>query len=63
MDWKTTGFPDEYVASDIRQIALADYLSRTAAAFIRTKHMDQSVGSGNSGWSGPKGGAFTINTP
>lgn len=25
--------------------------------------MDQSVGSGNSGWSGPKGGAFTINTP
>ncbi|KAG9524541.1 hypothetical protein KCV07_g1818, partial [Aureobasidium melanogenum] len=63
MGWKTTGFPDEYVASDIRQIALADYLSRTAAAFIRTKHMDQSVGSGNSGWSGPKGGAFTINTP
>lgn len=25
--------------------------------------MDQSVGSGNSGWSGPKGGAFTINAP
>jgi hypothetical protein len=60
---KTTGFPDEYAASDIRQIALADYLSRAAAAFIRTKHMDQSVGSGNSGWSGPKGGAFTINAP
>lgn len=60
---KTTGFPDEFAATDIRQIALADYLSRTAAAFIRTKHMDQSVGSGNSGWSGPKGGAFTINAP
>jgi predicted ABC-class ATPase len=42
---------------------LADYLSRHAAAFIRTKHMDQSVGSGNSGWSGPKGGAFNINAP
>jgi predicted ABC-class ATPase len=60
---KTTGFPDEYAASDIRQIALADYLSRAAAAFIHTKHMDQSVGSGNSGWSGPKGGAFNINAP
>ncbi|KAH0337352.1 hypothetical protein KCU81_g8118, partial [Aureobasidium melanogenum] len=63
MDWKTTGFPDEYAATDIRQIALADYLSRNAAAFIRKKHMDQSAGSGNSGWSGPKGGAFAINTP
>ncbi|KEQ94965.1 hypothetical protein AUEXF2481DRAFT_80025 [Aureobasidium subglaciale EXF-2481] len=63
MDWKTTGFPDEYATSDIRQIALADYLSRAAAAFIRSKHMDQSVGSGKSGWSGPKGGAFNINSP
>jgi predicted ABC-class ATPase len=60
---KTTGFPDEYASSDIRQIALADYLSRHAAAFIRFKHMDQSVSSGNSGWSGPKGGAFNINAP
>ncbi|KAI5270783.1 hypothetical protein E4T47_05845 [Aureobasidium subglaciale] len=63
MDWKTTGFPDEYATSDIRQIALADCLSRAAAAFIRSKHMDQSVGSGKSGWSGPKGGAFNINSP
>ncbi|THZ94135.1 hypothetical protein D6C82_08470 [Aureobasidium pullulans] len=63
MDWKTTCFPTEYAASDIRQIALADYLSRAAAACIRSKHMDRSVGSGNSGWSGPKGGVFSINAP
>ncbi|KAI4723085.1 hypothetical protein E4T48_00752, partial [Aureobasidium sp. EXF-10727] len=63
MDWKTTGFPNEFAASDVRQIALADYVSRAAATFIRNKHMNQSVGSGNSGWSGPKGGAFTINAP
>lgn len=60
----TTDFPDAYLKGDIRRIALADYLSRAAAAFIRSKNMNTSVAStGNSGWSGAKGGVFSINAP
>lgn len=60
---EATGFPSSYADSDIRAIALADYLSRTAADFIRSRHMNASVESSDSGWHGPKGGVFNINSP
>ncbi|KAK0314264.1 hypothetical protein LTR91_001060 [Friedmanniomyces endolithicus] len=60
--WQETGLPDEYLQSDIRRIALCDFVTRICAAMIRAKHLDQNV-SGGGGWSGPKGGAFNINSP
>lgn len=56
-----TGFPQEYLNSPIRRIALCDYVTRAAASIIRAKHLDENVGSSNGGWSAPKGGAFNIN--
>lgn len=41
---------------------MKDYLTRTAAQFIRMKHMNESLSEGG-GWSGPKGGSFNINAP
>lgn len=58
-----TGFPSEYFESEIRRIALCDFVTRTTASIIRDKHLDKNVGSGNGGWSSPKGGAFNINAP
>lgn len=58
-----TGFPSEYLQSEIRRVALCDYVTRTAASIIRDKHLDRNVGGGNGGWSSPKGGAFNINAP
>lgn len=63
MDWHETGFPDEFAASDVRIIALSDYVSRVAAQFIQDRHMNESVSGSGGGWSGPKGGVFTINAP
>lgn len=59
MPWQQTGFPQEYLQTQVRRIALGDYVTRIATAFIRSQHLDQ--GSSGSGWSGPKGGAFNIN--
>lgn len=61
MPWTATGFPDDYLQSDIRKIALCDYVTRAAADFIRTKHLNRDVQGSGGGWSGPKGGAFNIN--
>lgn len=61
MPWATTGLPNEYLKSEIRKIALCDYVTRAAADFIRTKHLNRDVQGSGGGWSGPKGGAFNIN--
>ncbi|SMR53552.1 unnamed protein product [Zymoseptoria tritici ST99CH_3D1] len=61
--WKETGLPDHYLDSDIRRIALCDFVSRVAGTIIQTKHLDQSVSGTNGGWSGPKGGAFAFCRP
>ncbi|KAK5696894.1 hypothetical protein LTR17_024213 [Elasticomyces elasticus] len=61
--WSETGLPDEYLQSDIRRIALCDFVTRACASVIRAKHLDQNVSGGGGGWSGPKGGAFNINAP
>lgn len=61
--WIETGFPKEYLDSDMRRIALCDYVSRIAGSIIQTKHLDRNVGNANGGWSGPKGGAFSVCMP
>jgi len=61
--WPCTGFPDEYLTNDVRKIALCDFITRGVADYIRTKHLDQAIGNGGGGWSGPKGGSFNINAP
>jgi predicted ABC-class ATPase len=58
-----TGFPPEYFQSEIRKVALCDYVTRTAASIIRDNHLNKNVGNCNGGWSSPKGGAFNINAP
>ena len=63
MRWSETGLPDEYLLSDIRRIALCDFITRVCASLIRAKHLDQNVNGGKSGWSGPKGGSFNSNAP
>ncbi|KAI6839394.1 hypothetical protein KC340_g7941 [Hortaea werneckii] len=64
MPWQQTGLPKEFLQSDIRRIALCDYVTRVCASVIRSKHMDQGPNAGGGGgWSGPKGGAFNINAP
>ncbi|KAK5741687.1 hypothetical protein LTS12_024529 [Elasticomyces elasticus] len=63
MPWRETGLPDEYLQSDVRRIALCDFVTRVCASMIRAKHLDQNVSGGGGGWSGPKGGAFNINAP
>lgn len=62
MAWRETGLPDAYLASEISKIALCDFVTRVAADMIRSKHLDRNIDS-NGGWSGPKGGAFNINSP
>ncbi|CAK4003174.1 Hypothetical predicted protein [Lecanosticta acicola] len=61
--WAETGFPKEYHQSHIRRTALCDFVSRVAGSLIQAKHLDRNVGNANGGWSGPKGGAFSINMP
>ncbi|KAF2724055.1 hypothetical protein K431DRAFT_218646 [Polychaeton citri CBS 116435] len=63
MQWSRTGLPARYLTTDIRKIAVCDYVTRVAADVIRQKHMDRNVQGGGGGWSGPKGGAFSINAP
>lgn len=58
-----TGFPAAYLEASIRRIALCDFVTRVAGSVIQAKHLDQNVGSSNGGWSGPKGGAFSICMP
>ena len=55
MPWRETGFPDSYLNSDVAKIAVCDFVTRIAADFIRTKHLDRNIGDANGGWSGPKG--------
>ena len=54
-----TGIP-EAVDRDHR-VAIADFVTRLAADYIRSKALDQNAN--GHGWSGPKGGAFGINAP
>lgn len=61
--WSETRFPSEYCQSHIRRTALCDFVSRAAGSLISAKHLDRNVGNANGGWSGPKGGAFSINMP
>lgn len=63
MKWSDTGFSRDCLKQDIRRNALCDYLTRVAGTVIQSKHLDRNVGNGNGGWSGPKGGAFSINFP
>lgn len=63
MPWEETGLPDEYLQTDIRRIAVADFVTRVCAGLIRAKHLDRSIDGAKGGWSGPKGGAFSINAP
>ncbi|KAK3691239.1 hypothetical protein LTR37_018771 [Vermiconidia calcicola] len=63
MPWQETGLPNEYLESEVRKIALCDFVTRVAADFIRSKHLERNIGNLNGGWSGPKGGAFNINAP
>lgn len=63
MPLEQTGFPSDYFRSEIRKVALCDFITRTAASIIRDKHLNRNVGGGNGGWSSPKGGAFNINAP
>lgn len=61
--WAETGLPDHFLKTQISRIALCDFVSRVAGSIIQAKHLDQNVGSGNGGWSGPKGGAFSFCIP
>lgn len=63
MPWKETRLPDHVLQSDVSRIALCDFVSRIAGALIQSKHLDQSIAKTGGGWSGPKGGAFSINAP
>lgn len=63
MPWAETGLPNEYLDSEIRRVALCDFVSRIAGSIIQTKHLDHNVGNANGGWSGPKGGAFSFCMP
>lgn len=63
MPWSETKFPDEYAQKHIRRTALCDFVTRVAGSLIQAKHLDRNVGNANGGWSGPKGGAFSINMP
>jgi predicted ABC-class ATPase len=38
-------------------------VTRVAGSIIQDRHLDQNVGNANGGWSGPKGGAFSICMP
>ncbi|KAI5798036.1 hypothetical protein DFH27DRAFT_561689 [Peziza echinospora] len=58
---KSAGFSEETYNPRIRKIALCDYITRNAHSII-TRHGWENTSSG-SGWSGPKGGDFTINAP
>ncbi|KAF2772670.1 hypothetical protein EJ03DRAFT_287806 [Teratosphaeria nubilosa] len=60
--WSQTGLPNEYLQSDVRRIALCDFVTRVCANMIREKHMDRNM-AGGGGWSGAKGGSFNINAP
>ena len=55
MSWRETGLPDAYLESDIRKIALCDFVTRVAADVIRSKHLDRNVSNPGGGWSGAKG--------
>lgn len=55
MPWHETGLPDEYLSSHAKKIAVCDFVTRVAADFIRSKHLDRNIGDANGGWSGPKG--------
>ena len=55
MPWQETGLPDVYIESDVRRVALCDFVTRVAADLIRSKHLDRNIGDANGGWSGPKG--------
>ncbi|KAF8421414.1 hypothetical protein EV426DRAFT_609162 [Tirmania nivea] len=56
-----TEFPEETYSTRTRKIALCDYITRHAHALIKKGHWDRV--SGGKGWSGSKGGDFTINAP
>ncbi|KAF2211218.1 hypothetical protein CERZMDRAFT_98535 [Cercospora zeae-maydis SCOH1-5] len=61
--WTETGFPSNYLDSDIRRVALCDFVSRVAASIIQSRHLNDNVKGTGGGWSGPKGGAFSICMP
>ncbi|KAM3414205.1 hypothetical protein BST61_g10863 [Cercospora zeina] len=61
--WPETGFPTRYLDSDIRRIALCDFVSRVAGTIIQSRHLNDNVKGTGGGWSGPKGGAFSICMP
>lgn len=63
MPWEQTGLPNDYLQSDIRRIAVCDFVTRVCASLLRAKDLDQNVSDAKGGWSGPKGGAFNINAP
>ncbi|KAJ8605755.1 hypothetical protein MRB53_041312 [Persea americana] len=62
MPWDNSGLPQEYLTSEIHKIALCDFVTRKATASIRGNSLDRNLSKGKGGWSGPKGGAFNINS-
>ena len=63
MPWLETGLPDNYLESDIRKIALCDFVTRVAADLIRSKHLNRNIGDSKGGWSGPKGKSNELSLP
>ncbi|KAL1311542.1 hypothetical protein AAFC00_001662 [Neodothiora populina] len=63
MSWEETGLPSHYASSEIRMIALADWLSRKAADYISDRYKKDASTGQRGGWSGLKGEVFGINRP
>lgn len=55
------GYPEEWLSSDTRTVALCDYLARRMWAQLARGGLDQ--GGGGGGWSGSKGGDIRIDKP
>ena len=56
------GIDIPHMPERVHRVATADFVTRLAADFIRSKSLDRNE-SGKGGWAGPKGGAFNINAP
>ena len=57
------GFPPQSYSNRIRSMALADFLLRTLHSTCKNLGADASIGGGQRGWSGPKGGDIQVLEP
>ena len=58
---RDAGYPESWLSSDTRTVALCDYLARRMWAQLARGGLDQAGGGG--GWSGSKGGDIRIEKP